>query len=89
MNEYEGFDDVYGSALDPNDNDQHQQPLFLSSSSPEPPNDEPTVDFTDPAIADLPRVLLMGPRRGGKTSIQVSLSVCRIPQRCLAFVGRP
>jgi hypothetical protein len=67
MNEYEAFDDVYGSALDTNDNDQ---PLFLSSS-PEPP-DEPAVDFTDPAIASLPRVLLMGPRRGGKTSIQVS-----------------
>ena len=29
------------------------------------------VDFDDPKIASLPRVLLMGPRRGGKTSIQV------------------
>eukprot|EP00594_Rhizosolenia_setigera_P011638 CAMPEP_0178962084 /NCGR_PEP_ID=MMETSP0789-20121207/14129_1 /TAXON_ID=3005 /ORGANISM="Rhizosolenia setigera, Strain CCMP 1694" /LENGTH=603 /DNA_ID=CAMNT_0020646117 /DNA_START=38 /DNA_END=1845 /DNA_ORIENTATION=+ len=29
-----------------------------------------SVDFDDPAIADLPRILLMGPRRGGKTSIQ-------------------
>lgn len=29
------------------------------------------VDFDDPQIASLPRVLLMGPRRGGKTSIQV------------------
>jgi len=28
------------------------------------------VDFDDPKIASLPRVLLMGPRRGGKTSIQ-------------------
>ena len=28
--------------------------------------------FDDPRIADLPRILLMGPRRGGKTSIQVS-----------------
>jgi hypothetical protein len=27
----------------------------------------------DPKLAALPRVLLMGPRRGGKTSIQVSL----------------
>jgi hypothetical protein len=25
----------------------------------------------DPAVSSLPRVLLMGPRRGGKTSIQV------------------
>ena len=30
------------------------------------------INFDDPKIAALPRVLLMGPRRGGKTSIQVS-----------------
>jgi hypothetical protein len=29
------------------------------------------VDFDDPKISSLPKVLLMGPRRGGKTSIQV------------------
>ena len=29
------------------------------------------VDFDDPKIASLPKILLMGPRRGGKTSIQV------------------
>jgi len=29
-----------------------------------------TVNFNDPKIASLPRILLMGPRRGGKTSIQ-------------------
>jgi hypothetical protein len=29
------------------------------------------MNFEDPKIALLPRVLLMGPRRGGKTSIQV------------------
>lgn len=28
------------------------------------------VDFDDPKIASLPKILLMGPRRGGKTSIQ-------------------
>lgn len=28
------------------------------------------VDFDDPRIANLPRILLMGPRRAGKTSIQ-------------------
>ncbi len=30
------------------------------------------IDFNDPRIANLPRILLMGPRRAGKTSIQVS-----------------
>lgn len=38
----------------------------------------PPSNFDDPKIASLPRILLMGPRRGGKTSIQVSLSVCFI-----------
>lgn len=28
------------------------------------------VDFDDPRIANLPRILLMGPRRAGKTSVQ-------------------
>lgn len=28
------------------------------------------IDFNDPRIANLPRILLMGPRRAGKTSIQ-------------------
>ena len=30
------------------------------------------VDFEDDKISSLPKILLMGPRRGGKTSIQVS-----------------
>ena len=34
------------------------------------------VDFDDPKIASLPKILLMGPRRGGKTSIQVRHVVC-------------
>jgi hypothetical protein len=42
--------------------------MFLSQQ--EPVVDE-QVDFDDPDIAALPRILLMGPRRGGKTSIQV------------------
>lgn len=31
------------------------------------------VNFNDSKIAKLPRILLMGPRRGGKTSIQARL----------------
>jgi len=34
----------------------------------------PVVNFEDPEIASLPRILLMGPRRSGKTSIQVRSS---------------
>lgn len=33
-------------------------------------NSASSIDFNDPKIASLPRILLMGPRRGGKTSIQ-------------------
>ena len=33
------------------------------------------INFEDPKIASMPRILLMGPRRGGKTSIQVGLGV--------------
>lgn len=32
---------------------------------------EAEVDFEDDKISSLPKILLMGPRRGGKTSIQV------------------
>ena len=31
------------------------------------------IDFDDPEIAALPRILLMGPRRSGKSSINVSI----------------
>lgn len=37
--------------------------------------DGESIDL-DPKSASLPRLLLMGPRRGGKTSIQVSSSYC-------------
>lgn len=31
------------------------------------------VEADDPRVLNLPRILLMGPRRGGKTSIQVCI----------------
>jgi hypothetical protein len=46
------------------------------------------IDYEDPAIASLPRILLMGPRRGGKTSIQVRhslVSLSRLLERLLAY----
>jgi hypothetical protein len=33
------------------------------------------ANFEDPRIANLPKILLMGPRRGGKSSIQVILTL--------------
>ena len=67
MNDYDTYEDVYESTDRLEDK---EGPLFLPSAPEEPLI---AVDFEDPAIASLPRVLLMGPRRGGKTSIQVCM----------------
>ena len=63
MNDYDAYDDY--------DADNFQQNI----NKPITPNEQqhPDVDFDDPSIAALPRILLMGPRRAGKTSIQVLL----------------
>ena len=52
-------------------------------------NNANAIDFNDPKIASLPRILLMGPRRGGKTSIQVCIVLyeCRIVLLKLFHVG--
>jgi hypothetical protein len=63
------FDPQYDSGGSDN------MPLFLSLDQQADSSSE--VDFEDPKIASLPRLLLMGPRRGGKTSIQVSVLVCK------------
>ena len=80
MDDYDPYgDDVYETTpeerLNIDDDDNHQGPLFLPSAPI-------SVDYDDPAIASLPRVLLMGPPRGGKTSIQV-----RKRGGCKCFAG--
>jgi hypothetical protein len=68
MNEYsddDGYDMHASGGGELGDDDG---PLFLSSQEAF----TASVNFDDPDISSLPRVLLMGPRRGGKTSIQVS-----------------
>ena len=73
---YDGFDAHHhhhhvGAGADPNEANSSSNPMFVSQQ--EPVVDE--VDFDDPEIALLPRILLMGPRRGGKTSIQVRIFI--------------
>jgi hypothetical protein len=66
MNEYsddDGYDMHTGGEMG-----DDEGPLFLSGQEAF----AASVNFDDPEIASLPRVLLMGPRRGGKTSVQVS-----------------
>jgi hypothetical protein len=46
----------------------------------------PEINFNDPAIASLPRVLLMGPRRGGKTSMLVC-NFCFVCFACWMFAN--
>jgi hypothetical protein len=76
MNEYGDYDDDFdrvggGGGLMTSSDDQ---PFFLQPHEDVLPQD---IDFDDPAVVALPRVLLMGPRRSGKTSIQVCvLCVC-------------
>ena len=72
MNEYDGYDDDYhagGAAAD--SGLSTEEPLFLQPDEDLLLQQQQDVDFDDPAVVALPRVLLMGPRRGGKTSIQV------------------
>merc|ERR1719401_471610 len=45
-------------------------PGFLGGHNIGSGQQQEIVDFDDPRIASLPRILLMGPRRAGKTSIQ-------------------
>jgi hypothetical protein len=66
---YDGFDAHHHHAAGAEQNEPSSNPVFVSQQ--EPVVDE--VDFDDPEIAALPRILLMGPRRGGKTSIQVRI----------------
>jgi hypothetical protein len=47
------------------------------------------IDFDDQTIASLPRVLLMGPRRGGKTSIEVCSDACVCMCYGVFLVDRP
>lgn len=70
MNDYDGYDDDYADTSHPNNNNMMgssmNDTLQLTNEQ-----QQPEVDFDEPNIAALPRILLMGPRRAGKTSIQV------------------
>jgi hypothetical protein len=84
MNDYDAYDDYHHGGVDlqqdDDDDDEQQLPNTTAGAASMILDGggaaaqqllQPDVDFDDPAVAALPRVLLMGPRRGGKTSIQV------------------
>ena len=66
MNDYDIYDDEYVDRTNTTTNGATD----LLHGSDE--NQQPEIDFDDPMVVALPRIVLMGPRRGGKTSIQVS-----------------
>jgi hypothetical protein len=65
MNDYDDYENDYIQL----DSSLADEPLFLSTD--DAALHQADVDFDDEKIAALPRIILMGPRRGGKTSIQV------------------
>ena len=67
MNDYDTYDDDYADSSHPNNNVTIMNDMLQLTNE----HQQPEVDFDDPSIAALPRILLMGPRRAGKTSIQV------------------
>ena len=71
MNDYDDYDDDYHHQHDVAD-EPPMLPTDGAAAQQQQQQQQPEVDFDDPAVAVLPRILLMGPRRGGKTSIQVT-----------------
>jgi Ras-related GTP-binding protein C/D len=78
--DYQGYAD-YHDQYDNFEEDNHV---------PLPSEPKTNVNFEDPEIAALPRILLMGPRRSGKTSIQVSAGhLCALcTHTCVFFVAK-
>jgi Ras-related GTP-binding protein C/D len=68
MNDYH-YDNDVDLGHNEQEEDYDDSPMFLSQEQ-DTSALASDVDFDDPSIASLPRVLLMGPRRGGKSSIQ-------------------
>jgi hypothetical protein len=75
-NEYSPYDsyEYVGGPADPAEDDG----LLVVPGQPGGPID---INFDDPKIASMPKILLMGPRRGGKTSIQVRRALVIVPER--------
>ncbi len=66
---YDAYDYVSGTTNEPLDDESG---LLLVTGGMNGSNRAMDVNFEDPKVANMPKILLMGPRRGGKTSIQVS-----------------
>jgi hypothetical protein len=81
-NEYSAYDayDYVDAAVDPHEEDG----LLVVPGQPGRTLD---INFDDPKIASMPKILFVGPRRGGKTSIQVR-SLSKNAQTCFRFISK-
>jgi len=65
---YDSYDYVGGTATEPLDDESGM--LLVPGGANASSTRTMDVNFEDPKIASMPKILLMGPRRGGKSSIQ-------------------
>lgn len=79
-NEYSAYDDSYNEYVGGNHDEKHhlddegEDGLLIVGEAEQASAGRAggdAINFEDERISSLPRILLMGPRRGGKTSIQV------------------
>lgn len=70
-NEYSAYDTYDYVGTTPNETLDDESGLLLVPGGITGSNRAMDINFDDPKIASMPKILLMGPRRGGKTSIQV------------------
>lgn len=67
---YDSYDYVSGTANEPLD-DESGMLLAAGGGASNGSMRAMDINFEDPKIASMPKLLLMGPRRGGKSSVQV------------------
>ena len=68
---YDSYDYVGGAATEPLLVDEDPGVLLTAGAAGSMRGMD--INFDDPKIASLPKLLLMGPRRGGKSSVQVRM----------------
>jgi hypothetical protein len=70
-NEYSAYDTYDYVGTTPNETVDDEAGLLLVPGGIMGSSRAMDINFEDPKIASMPKILLMGPRRGGKTSVQV------------------
>jgi hypothetical protein len=80
---YDAYDAYGGGAVSDHQLDDDHGLLVV----PGQPGRLMDINYEDPKIAAMPKILLMGPRRGGKTSIQVRGWCCCVLLCCVVLLA--